>query len=62
MSFQLANVKSPNAKRNTVPFLVFAAPDSASNLVTMIKPYAEQVKRLLVTTWETKKIRVIFFW
>ena len=40
MSFQLANVKSPNATRNTVPFVVFAAPDSASNLATMIKPYA----------------------
>ena len=60
-SFQLANVKSPNAKQNIIPFLVFAAPDSPGNLSTTLTPYAEQVARLAATPWEGKKVQLIFF-
>ena len=45
-SFQIVNAVRPNSVRNTIPFLVFAAPDSANNLATLIKPYAQHILQL----------------
>lgn len=41
LSFQLANVKNPSSVKNTIPFLVFRAPDSTGNLATTVKLYVE---------------------
>ena len=60
-SFQIANTAHPNALQNTVPFLVFAAPDSFENLATTLNPFADQVKMLMGTTWDSRYIRCIFF-
>ena len=39
LSFQIANTTNPNAICNTIPFLVFGAPDSVENLTMTLKPY-----------------------
>ena len=36
LSFQVANVQNLNAKQNTIPLLVFPAPDTAVNLATTL--------------------------
>ena len=61
MSFQLVNVLHPNAVRNTIPFLVFAAPDSYANLATTLRPYAGQIEQLQQMQWEDKRVHVVFF-
>ncbi len=61
MSFQIVNAIHPNSIRNTIPFLVFAAPDSANNLATLLGPYSPQIQQLQTTTWEGKAVRCIFF-
>eukprot|EP00117_Sycon_ciliatum_P016182 scpid19464/ scgid4041/ E3 ubiquitin-protein ligase NRDP1; RING finger protein 41 &gt; E3 ubiquitin-protein ligase NRDP1; RING finger protein 41 len=61
LCFQLVNVLHPNSLSNTVPFLVFAAKDSPSNLATAFQPYAEQVDRLRSCSWKGKKIKVCLF-
>ena len=45
-SFQLGNVAHPNSIKNTVPFLVAAAKDSASNVATLLQPYSRQIASL----------------
>ena len=60
LSLQIANTFHANAVRKTIPFLVFAAPDSVDNLATTIKPYTAQVEQLQSTMWEDKVIRCIF--
>ena len=61
LSFQIANTSHPNAIQNTIPFLVFAAPDSVENLATTFRAYAGQVKHLMDSAWQDKQIRFIFF-
>ena len=61
MSFHLANIKALNVVQNTIYFLVFATLVSASDLAAMTKPDTDQVKRLLVTAWETMKMCTIFW-
>ena len=61
LSFQIANTSNPNAICNTIPFLVFDAPDTVENLTMTLKPYCAQVKQLEKSRWEGKSIRCIFF-
>ena len=61
LSFQIANTTNPNAICNTIPFLVFGAPDSVENLTMTLKPYCAQVKQLEKSMLEGKLIRCIFF-
>ena len=58
-SLQIANTTQPNALHNTIPFLVFAAPDSSENLATTLRPYHEQIEQLVTTTWSGKSIRCV---
>ena len=57
-SFHLVNVIHPNSLHNTIPFLVFAATNSPSNLSTTFQPYAEQIQTLQQTKWKGKQIKV----
>ena len=61
LSFQIANTAHPNAAQHTIPFLVFAAPDTVENLTTTFKPYAEQVEQLMAATWHGRRIRCVLF-
>ena len=61
LSFQLGNVAQLNSIKNTVPFLVAAAMDSASNVATSLQPYSRQIASLQELTSENKSTQVTFF-
>ena len=52
MAFQIANLKHPNSKANTVVFAMFHAKGSWANLKTALMKYKEQVNTLKEATWE----------
>ena len=56
MAFQIANLRHPNSKTNTVVFAMFHAKDSWANLKTALMKYKEQVNTLKEATWVSKKI------
>ena len=43
LSFKLSNVAHSNLNKNTIPFLVAAVKDSASNVATLLQPYSRQI-------------------
>ena len=51
MALQIANLRHPNSKTNTVVFAMFHAKDSWANLKTALMKYKEQVKTLKEATW-----------
>ena len=51
MAFQIANLRHPNSKTNTVVFAMFNAKDSWANLKTALKKYKEQVNILKEVNW-----------
>ena len=51
MAFQIANLRHPNSKTNTVVFAMFHAKDSWANLKTALMKYKEQVNTLKEATW-----------
>jgi len=63
LCFQIVNVAHPNSLENTVPFLVFVAKDSASNLATLLKPYHQELLALASgkVTWKGKRVRLFLF-
>ncbi|XP_022782751.1 uncharacterized protein LOC111323624 [Stylophora pistillata] len=61
MAFQIANLRHPNSKTNTVVFAMFHAKDSWANLKTALMKYKEQVNTLKETTWGGKKKVVFLF-
>lgn len=56
MAFQIANLKHPNSKTNTVVFAMFQAKDSWANLKTALIKYTDQVSILKKATWRLVKI------
>ena len=61
LSFQLGNTHHPNLVKNPVPFLIFAAKDTAANLATTFLPYSDQVMALQRQKWEGRTIHVLMF-
>ncbi|CAH3103928.1 unnamed protein product [Pocillopora meandrina] len=61
MAFQIANLRHPNSKTNTVVFAMFHAKDSWANLKTALMKYKEQVNTLKEATWAGKKKVVFLF-
>ena len=61
LCFQIVNTASPNSLANTIPFLVFGAKDSPSNLQTTLEPYYAQFQQLSTTEWNGKRIRLTVF-
>ena len=59
--FQIVNVEHPNALSNTIPFLVFCAKDTPSNLAAMFSVYNTQLTALQNLTWEGKRVHLSFF-
>ena len=51
MALQIANLRHPNSKTNTVVFAMFHAKDSWANLKTALMKYKEQVNTLKEATW-----------
>lgn len=60
-SYQIANVRHPNSKENTVVFTLFEAKDTRSNLRTCLSRFAAQIDMLQRTKWKGKSIRVFMF-
>nr|XP_058961399.1 uncharacterized protein LOC131788329 [Pocillopora verrucosa] len=61
MAFQIANLRLPNSKTNTVVFAMFHAKDSWANLKTALMKYKEQANTLKEATWGGKKKVVFLF-
>ncbi len=51
MSFQIANVKNPNASNNTCVFGMFKASDNPVNLRIAVERYRNQVEEVESKTW-----------
>ena len=51
MALQIANLRHPNSKTNSVVFAMFHAKDSWANLKTGLMKYKEQVNTLKEATW-----------
>lgn len=52
MSFQIANIPSPNSTQNTVVFNLFQAPDSYSNIKLALQRYVPHVNQLQHLLWK----------
>lgn len=61
MSCQILNVPHPNALRHVIPFLVFGAKDTASNLTTALTPFVGEMENLAATPWRGKAVKVMLF-
>ena len=61
MSFQIVNVQQCNALRHIIPFIIFAAKDTAANLCTALQPFVSEVEKLASTTWRNRSVRVLLF-
>ena len=61
--FQIANVAHPNSLSNTIPFLVFVAKDTPSNLATVLEPYQQQLQDLSSgkVKWQDKTLVMTLF-
>ena len=61
MCYQIANVKNPNKKENTLVFSIFEAKDNSTNLQLCLRRYSSQIKMLQTLKWERFFIRVFLF-
>ena len=61
MAFQIANLKHPNSKTNTVVFAMFHAKDTWTNLKTALMKYREQVNILNKATWRLVHIPKMYY-
>ena len=51
MTFQICNVKAPNATQNTCVFLIFEAPDTYTNMWIGLDRYRSQIAELETRSW-----------
>ena len=61
MSYQIANVKNPNGKDNTVVFSLFEVKDTRANLRCCLSRFKAQIEMLQKIQWREEKIRVFMF-
>ena len=61
MSFQIANVKNPNSKENTIVFCMFEAKDYRSNLEVALNMFREQIDHLQSLLWKNRRIEIFMF-
>ena len=61
LCFEIANVESPNALLNTVPFCVFEGKDSPANLATALVGFQTAVAELQGMQWGRFTVRVVLF-
>ena len=61
MCYQIANIKNPNRKENTVVFSLFEAKDSRSNLRVCLARFQPQVNMLQSVKWENNSVRVFMY-
>ena len=52
MSYQIADVQSPNSTDNTIAFSIFEAKDYHSSIKTGLTQFQEQVKAFQSMTWK----------
>lgn len=51
MSFQVANISTPNSPENTIVFLMYEGPDSYANLSITLQRFIDQIGALQEKQW-----------
>ena len=61
MSYQIANVRNPNRRENTVVFSIFEAKDSVANLRTCLERFRNQASMLQRLKFDDKNLKLFMF-
>ncbi|XP_047127237.1 uncharacterized protein LOC124808269 isoform X1 [Hydra vulgaris] len=61
MSYQVANVATPNSKNNTTVFNIFEAKDYRANLKISLSRHIDEIRQLQAMKWREKCLRVFIF-
>ncbi|XP_065654588.1 uncharacterized protein LOC124812501 [Hydra vulgaris] len=61
MSYQVANVATPNSKNNTAVFNIFEAKDYRANLKISLSRHIDEIRQLQAMKWREKCLLVFIF-